>query len=117
MTFILFVSQQVLYLQGSQSVCCNCRGTFTIDTEAHSIQDTFLSVKTFCRGMAWVNGNNLGRFWSAAGPQLTLYIPKTFLQSGVNELVVLELERVPEERHVDLVAAPDFSGTPESSVQ
>jgi beta-galactosidase len=60
--------------------------------------------------MVWVNGHNLGRFWTAAGPQQTLYVPKAFLMSGENEIVVLELETVPDIKRVELVAEPDFSG-------
>jgi beta-galactosidase len=75
-----------------------------------SIRDTFLSTKAWARGMVWVNGHNLGRYWTAAGPQQTLYVPKWFLKSGSNEVVVLELEKAPDCRLVKFLSEPDFSG-------
>jgi beta-galactosidase len=41
------------------------------------------------KGIAWVNGHNLGRFWSI-GPQQTLYVPGCWLRKGGNEIVVLD---------------------------
>lgn len=52
--------------------------------------DLFLSTAGFGKGVAWVNGFNLGRYWSA-GPQRTLYVPQGALRAGGNELVLLEL--------------------------
>jgi hypothetical protein len=43
------------------------------------------------KGLIWVNGHNLGRYWETAGPQHTLYLPAPFLKSGANELIVLDL--------------------------
>ena len=42
-------------------------------------------------GYAWVNGHNLGRYWSI-GPQRHLYVPAEWLRVGRNEVVVLDLE-------------------------
>jgi beta-galactosidase len=42
------------------------------------------------KGMVWVNGHNLGRFWEV-GPQQTLYLPAEWQKKGVNEIEVLEL--------------------------
>ena len=55
--------------------------------------DTFLALPGWTKGVAWINGFNLGRYW-ARGPQQTLYIPAPLLCSGQNELVILELEQV-----------------------
>jgi beta-galactosidase len=55
--------------------------------------DTFLALPGWSKGVAWINGFNLGRYW-ARGPQQTLYIPAPLLRSGQNELVILELEQV-----------------------
>lgn len=55
------------------------------------IGDTFLDMSTFGKGVVWVNGHNLGRYWNA-GPQQTLYCPAPFLRTGTNELVVFEME-------------------------
>jgi beta-galactosidase len=55
--------------------------------------------------MAWINGHNLGRYWSTIGPQMTLYVPAEWLNDGENEVVVLELEAQREGR-TKLVAEP-----------
>ena len=55
--------------------------------------DTFLAMHGWTKGIAWVNGFNLGRYWETKGPQHTLYIPGPRLNNGTtkNELIVLEL--------------------------
>lgn len=62
------------------------RGTFTLEKAG----DTFLDMRGWSKGVVWVNGINLGRFWQI-GPQQTLYLPGPWLKRGVNEIVVLEL--------------------------
>lgn len=52
--------------------------------------DTFLDLSNFKKGIAWVNGHNLGRYWSI-GPQKRLYCPASFLRKGTNEMIVLDL--------------------------
>jgi beta-galactosidase len=52
--------------------------------------DTFLDLRGWNKGMVWVNGNNLGRFWSI-GPQQTMYLPGPWLHRGENEIIVLDL--------------------------
>lgn len=54
--------------------------------------DTFITISGGIKGVVWVNGFNLGRYW-VIGPQQSLYLPGTVLQVGrANEIVVLELE-------------------------
>jgi len=54
--------------------------------------DTFASFKNWSKGIMWINGFNLGRYWSV-GPQERLYVPSHILREGQNELVMLELDR------------------------
>ncbi|WP_194893158.1 glycoside hydrolase family 35 protein [Catenulispora pinisilvae] len=65
---------------------CFHRGTFRVEQAA----DTYLHLDGWTKGVAWVNGFNLGRYWSR-GPQGSLYVPGPVLREGENELVVLEL--------------------------
>ena len=51
--------------------------------------DTFIDMTTWTKGIVWVNGHNLGRFWSI-GPQQTLYVPGCWLNFGANEVVILD---------------------------
>jgi beta-galactosidase len=61
------------------------RAVFELDAPA----DLFLDTSTWGKGMAWVNGWPLGRYWSR-GPQHTLYVPGAATARGINTLVVLE---------------------------
>ena len=52
--------------------------------------DTFLDIRNLGKGVVWINGHNLGRFWNS-GPQDTLYVPGPWLKSGPNEIVVFDV--------------------------
>ena len=54
------------------------------------IGDTFLSLEGWTKGIVFINGFNLGRYWNV-GPQKTLYVPGPLLNQGENEIVVFEL--------------------------
>ena len=58
--------------------------------------DTYLDVNNWSKGVAFVNGFNIGRYWPHIGPQKTLYVPSNVLKSGVDNVVVLfETEAAP----------------------
>jgi beta-galactosidase len=63
------------------------RGSFTIDKPA----DTFLDLRTWGKGVIWVNGRCLARYWNI-GPTQTAFLPGAWLKAGRNEVVVLDLE-------------------------
>jgi len=63
------------------------RARFETDGES----DLFLRTDAWGKGLAWVNGFCLGRYWRR-GPQETLYVPAPLLAPGTNTLVVLELD-------------------------
>jgi beta-galactosidase len=65
------------------------RGTFEL--RPGEIGDTFLDLRAWRIGAAWVNGHNLGRFWHV-GPEQTLFCPGCWLKPGVNEIVLFDLE-------------------------
>jgi beta-galactosidase len=52
--------------------------------------DTYFDVSGFNKGIVWVNGHNLGRYWDI-GPQKRLYCPATFMRAGLNEIMILDL--------------------------
>jgi len=60
------------------------------------VADTYLDMRKWGKGVVWVNGHNLGRYWSI-GPQQTIYLPAEWLKKGDNEVVVLELEKTRQE--------------------
>ena len=53
--------------------------------------DTLLSLPGGIKGAVFVNGINLGRYWTV-GPQQQLYVPGVYLKQGANDVFVLELE-------------------------
>lgn len=66
--------------------------------------DTFLDMRPWGKGVAWVNGHCLGRFWNI-GPTQTMYVPGPWLKTGHNELVLLDLAG-PENPVVAALAEP-----------
>ncbi len=63
-----------------------CFGSF----ELTKTGDTFLDVSSLGKGLIWINGHALGRFWNI-GPQKTLYVPGPWLKKGRNEVVVFDM--------------------------
>ncbi|MFT9039263.1 glycoside hydrolase family 35 protein [Schleiferilactobacillus harbinensis] len=61
---------------------------FRIDEQT---RDTFIDVAGMGKGVIFVNGFNIGRFWEI-GPDLTMYVPFDLLRRGMNEVVVFETE-------------------------
>ncbi len=62
-----------------------CRGTFTLKKPG----DTFLDLRTWGKGVVWVNGHCLGRFWNI-GPTQTAYAPGCWVRKGKNDIVILD---------------------------
>jgi beta-galactosidase len=53
--------------------------------------ETFLNTQRLGKGVIWVNGHLLGRFWDI-GPAGALYVPGPWLRKGKNELTVFDLD-------------------------
>jgi beta-galactosidase GanA len=62
------------------------RGAFDLQ----KVGDTYLDMSGWKKGVVWVNGHNLGRYWEI-GPQKRLYCPAPFLKAGTNEIIVFDL--------------------------
>jgi beta-galactosidase len=60
------------------------------------IGDAYLDMSNWGKGVVWVNGYNLGRYWNI-GPQQTIYVPGEWLKPGNNEVEVLELIKPQQE--------------------
>lgn len=60
-------------------------GTFKLN----GVADTYLDMARWGKGVIWVNGHHLGRYWQI-GPQQTVYLPKQWLQKGANKITILE---------------------------
>jgi beta-galactosidase len=60
--------------------------------ELNTVADTYLDLSNYKKGVIWVNGHNLGRFWNV-GPQFHLYCPANWLHAGKNEVIVFDLHQ------------------------
>ncbi|WP_206995293.1 glycoside hydrolase family 35 protein [Trinickia mobilis] len=91
------------YIADLRAVCSNprkaglfFRATVSLDTAG----DTYLDMSNWTKGMVWVNGHNLGRYWNI-GPQLRLYCPAPWLQQGENVVTIFDLHQI-EAKPVEL---------------
>lgn len=53
--------------------------------------DTFIDVTNLKKGVVFVNGKNIGRYWNISTQQ-TLYIPGCWLKKGDNEIVAVDFD-------------------------
>jgi len=60
-------------------------GTFPLN----EVGDTFIDMSKWGKGIVFVNGNNIGRYWKV-GPQQTLFIPGVWLKKGENKISIFE---------------------------
>ncbi|PIC26766.1 hypothetical protein B9Z55_019241 [Caenorhabditis nigoni] len=67
-------------------------GVFVGVLKVEAAADTWLDTTGWGKGIAIVNGRNLGRYWPTEGPQMTLYIPAEYLKVGDNLVMMVELE-------------------------
>jgi beta-galactosidase len=68
-------------------------GLFNLD----EVGDTYLDMSNWGKGVVWINGHNLGRYWQI-GPQQTIYVPVEWLKKGSNEVVVFEMLKTGEDK-------------------
>jgi len=64
------------------------KGNFSLQEKG----DTFFDLSNYTKGIVWVNGRNLGRFWNI-GPQYRLYCPASWLRTGMNEIIIFDLHQ------------------------
>ncbi|MFE5672151.1 beta-galactosidase family protein [Agromyces sp. NPDC056523] len=80
-------------------------GEFELEAPA----DLFLDTLHWGKGLVWVNGFLLGRYWRR-GPQRTLIVPGPVVRAGRNEVAVLEFEAFAEPE-IRFVAQPELGHT------
>ncbi|WP_437918867.1 glycoside hydrolase family 35 protein [Sphingobacterium sp. LRF_L2] len=62
---------------------------YTGEFNLSEVGDTFLDMESWGKGVVFVNGINIGRYWKV-GPQQTLFIPGVYLRQGKNTIVVFD---------------------------
>lgn len=55
--------------------------------------DTYFDMSSYSKGILYVNGHNLGRYWKI-GPQQRLYCPANWLKKGKNEILVFDMHQL-----------------------
>jgi len=75
------------YTEATCTGACFYRGSLSVTSPG----DTFLNTSSLSKGVVWVNGHLLGRFWNI-GPMGSLYLPGAWLHSGSNDVTVLDLD-------------------------
>ncbi|QTE38418.1 beta-galactosidase [Mucilaginibacter gossypii] len=81
------------------------QGTFDLN----KVGDTFLDMKNWGKGIVFVNGINIGRYWKI-GPQQTLYLPGCWLKKGTNSIVVLDQLNDIQQTEIVTVTMPVLDG-------
>ena len=76
-------------------------GTFNLSKTG----DTFLDMSKWGKGIVFVNGHNLGRYWNV-GPQQTLYLPGCWLIKGKNKITVFEQINSDEQKEIHGIKTP-----------
>lgn len=62
---------------------------FSGQFQVNEIGDTFIDMSNYTKGMVYINGHHLGRYWNI-GPQKRLYCPAAWLKKGKNEILVFD---------------------------
>ncbi|XP_035477997.1 beta-galactosidase-1-like protein 2 isoform X2 [Scophthalmus maximus] len=73
-----------------------------------SPKDTFIKLPGWIKGVIFINGKNLGRYWSI-GPQQTLYVPGPWLHRGDNQVIVFEEQET--DGKIQFASSPDYGMT------
>lgn len=65
------------------------KGQFNLTQTA----DTYFDMSGYSKGIVYINGHNLGRYWNI-GPQQRLYCPAGWLKKGNNDIIVFDLHQM-----------------------
>ena len=83
------IGRSMRYCKASEDLVFG-RGYYRAFFNINKVGDTFFDLSSWGKGMVYVNGHALGRFWNI-GPQQTLYCPGCWLKKGKNEIIILDI--------------------------
>jgi beta-galactosidase len=66
---------------------------FKLTLNLDQVGDAYLDMHRWVKGVVWVNGHNLGRYWQI-GPQQRLYCPAPWFKLGENEILIFDLHQL-----------------------
>ncbi|MFL9913638.1 beta-galactosidase [Paraburkholderia sp. RL17-337-BIB-A] len=84
------------FIANLRTVCANPRKAglfFKAILPLDTLGDTYLDMRNWTKGVVWVNGHNLGRYWNI-GPQKRLYCPAPWMRQGDNEIIIFDLHQI-----------------------
>jgi beta-galactosidase len=86
------------YIQGLKGVVTNKNkaGLFfklILTLKLEQVADTYINLRNWTKGVVWVNGHNLGRYWNI-GPQYKLYCPAPWLTAGDNDIIIFDIHQL-----------------------
>ncbi|KAJ5273416.1 hypothetical protein N7478_008541 [Penicillium angulare] len=84
--------------------------------DVKEVGDTYLELSGWTKGVVWVNGVNLGRYWTV-GPQQSLYLPGVYLRESGNNITVLALEPTGNEGSVQGVTTRKWGNNPDPDLK
>jgi beta-galactosidase len=64
-------------------------GFYKASFKLNETGDTFLDLSNFGKGVVFLNGHHIGKYWNI-GPQQTIFIPGAWLKKGKNEIIVFD---------------------------
>ncbi|MEY8445489.1 beta-galactosidase family protein [Enterococcus ratti] len=88
-----FTSEQLAKIDFSKAANEKLPSFYKTVIHLPQVVNTFLDCSRFGKGVVFVNGQNMGRYWSI-GPVKTLYISDYFWQEGANEVIIFETEGI-----------------------
>ncbi len=88
----------------------DCPAFYQGEFKAEPGVDTFLDMGELKKGVVWINGFNLGRYWEV-GPQKRLYVPGELLKE-TNIIEIFELYAPSEKPVVSFEAEPELDSIP-----
>ncbi len=87
-----------------ESIEENKQGFYKFVFNAEQVKSAVLTLKGFTRGVAYINGFNLGRHWDIENSENKLYVPYPLVKKGKNEIVVFDVLTKKDEKTVELKA-------------
>ncbi|HXZ07718.1 MAG TPA: beta-galactosidase, partial [Paraburkholderia sp.] len=101
---VLLLPMDSAYVMNLRPVCSNPGKSglfFKAILSLDATGDTYLDMSHWTKGVLWVNGHNLGRYWNI-GPQRRLYCPAPWLRHGENEILIFDQHQL-EAKPIELV--------------
>ncbi len=96
---------QMNIAQEPQANKTGCPVIYTGTFKLAKTGDTFLDMSQWGKGIVFVNGHHLGRYWKI-GPQQTLYVPGCWLKAGTNDIQIFEQLNDVQKTEVHAVKTP-----------